>query len=201
VVTTSLFSIALTLFLVANPIGNSPVILALIKDYDFERQKKIMLREAFFSFAIAIFFQLVGEYFLESIHVKQYSLSLCGGTLLFLVSLKMIFPQPESVETKTQKQEPFFVPIATPLVTGPGVMTMIMIFSRQETSMIKITGAIVLAFLGVAIVLYSAPYLNRLLGKRGMVALEQLMGMILSMISMQMVVKGAALYWQELARG
>jgi multiple antibiotic resistance protein len=197
--TTPLFTIASTLFIVANPIGNSPGIIALVKDFDFERQKKIMLRETFLSLAIALFFQVVGDVFLNYIQVKQYSLSLCGGVLLFLVALGMIFPRREESKTTALKQEPFLVPIATPLITGPGLMTMIMIFTRQENDNIKVISAILLAWVGVAAVLLSAPYLNRLLGKRGLAALEQLMGMILSMISMQMIINGAGLFWKNLA--
>lgn len=198
VVETSLFSIALTLFLVANPIGNSPGIVALVKDFPFDKQKKIMLRESLFALGLALFFQFFGEVFLKHINVKEYSLGLCGGILLFLVSLDMIFPPDHSSSTAVQKQEPFFVPIATPLITGPGLMTMIMIYSRQEESDLKIFSAICLAWVGVTAVLIFAPYLQRLLKKRGLLALEQLMGMILAMISMQMIVKGASLFVHSL---
>lgn len=189
----SLFSIALTLFLVANPIGNSPAIVSLIKDFSFSRQRMIMFRESLFALALALFFQQMGEIFLDAINVKAYSLSLCGGILLFLVAINMIFPKPE-LEARSPRQEPYFVPIATPLITGPGLMTMIMIYSRQEANDLKILTAIGIAWVGVTAVLLLAPYLHRILGNRGMSALEQLMGMVLAMISMQMIVKGTSLF-------
>lgn len=195
----SIFSIALTFFLVANPIGNSPTIVALVKDFDFERQKKIMLREALIALSIAVFFQFFGEIFLGMINVKDYSLSLCGGILLFLVALQMVFPKKEVENAAALKQEPFIVPIATPLITGPGLMAIIMIYSRQEESDFKILSAIFLAWIGVTAVLLAAPYLQRILGKRGLLALEQLMGMVLAMISMQMIVKGANLFLDAMA--
>lgn len=195
---TSIFSIALTLFLVANPIGNSPGILALVKDFPFEKQKKIMLRESLFALGIAVFFQFFGEVFLEHIHVKPYALSLCGGILLFLVALNMIFPLRGSENNQHLKQEPYIVPIATPLISGPGLMTMIMIYSRQEDNDIKIFSSICLAWVGVTLVLLFAPYLQKILKNRGLLALEQLMGMILAMISMQMIVKGSSLFLTSL---
>lgn len=195
----SIFSIALTFFLVANPIGNSPTIVALVKDFEFERQKKIMFREALIALAIAVFFQFFGELFLGLINVKDFSLSLCGGILLFLVALQMVFPKIADDNAKALKQEPFIVPIATPLITGPGLMAIIMIYSRQEEDNFKILSAICLAWIGVTGVLLAAPYLQKIFGKRGLLALEQLMGMILAMISMQMIVKGANLFLNAMA--
>lgn len=191
----SLYSIALTLFLVANPIGNSPAILALIKDFPFERQKRIMFRESLIALAIALFFQFVGERFLGLLSIKDYSLSLTGGILLFLVSLEMIFPQPVDTQSATvSKQEPFIVPIATPLISGAGLMTMIMIFSKKQDNDLQISLAICLAWVGVTLVLVTAPYLQKILGRRGLVALEQIMGMILALISSEMIVNGIRLF-------
>ncbi|PJD94926.1 MAG: hypothetical protein CK425_10235 [Parachlamydia sp.] len=187
----SIFSIALTLFLVANPIGNAPAIIALIKDFDFSRQKAIMLREAAFSLLLALFFQYFGEVFLSTLHVEKYTVSFCGGTLLFLISLTMVFPLHHEEALKISKHEPFFVPIATPILSGPGLLSMIMLLSTQVTSNLAMSIAILIAWCGVTLILVTAPYLNKFLGKRGLLALEQLMGMILSIIATSMLVKGA----------
>lgn len=197
----SLFQIALTFFLVTNPIGNSPTVLALVKSYDFEKQKKILLREGIISFFIAIFFQYLGEKFLSLLHVSDYAMTLCGGILLLIISLGMIFPKGEASSQKLQAQEPFIVPIATPLLSGPGVLTMIMLFAKQERNDLKISAAIFLAWAGVIAVMIAAPYLQKLLGKRGLTALEQLMGMILSMISLSMIVNGLQLFLKSLGDG
>jgi multiple antibiotic resistance protein len=189
----SIFNIALTLFLVANPIGNSPAIIALIKDFDFDRQKKIMVRESLFALIIAIFFQYFGEIFLGQLHIQPYSVSLCGGILLFLVALNMIFlPHVENSVTAKRK-EPMIVPIATPLISGPALLTIIMLFTQQEDSL-KITTAILISWVAVGGLLMLAPYLQRILHRRGLGALEQLMGMILSMMAVEMIVQGLTLY-------
>jgi multiple antibiotic resistance protein len=195
----SIFSIAITFFLVTNPIGNSPAILALVKDFDFKRQKRIMLRETLFALLIALFFQYLGEPFLNLLHIKNYAVTLCGGTLLFLVALNMIFPTPESNDTVSNKQEPFFVPIATPLLSGPGLLTIIMLKSQLEQNNLTITLAILVAWIGVALVMILAPYLQIALGKKGMIALEQLMGLLLAMIATDMLVTGASLFREQLS--
>lgn len=191
--------LAITYFLVTNPIGNSPTILALVKDFDFKRQKQIMLREGFFALIIALVFQFFGEYILKLLHVDVFSLTLCGGILLFLVALGMIFPDNDPKKPHEFKQEPFFVPIATPLLSGPGLMTIIMLTAASEQNSIKITGAILLAWTGVLAVMIAAPYLQRILGRRGLVALEQVMGLILTLIAIEMILKGAGAFVKTLS--
>lgn len=191
----SLFSIALTFFLVTNPIGNTPAIVALVKDFDFERQKKILFRESIFALLIAIFFQFFGEVFLGMLNVKDYAVTISGGILLLLTSIRMIFPSDKTPgKVQQKKQDPFIVPIATPLLSGPGLLTIIMLYARQEPSELKILFAILIAWVGVIAVLAAAPYLQKLIGKKGLMALEQLMGMILALISTEMIVNGSRLF-------
>ncbi len=194
----SIWSIALTLFLVANPIGNTPAFISLLRHFDFERQRHILLREAGFSLLIALAFLYIGKEFLQLINIQQYAVNISGGTLLLLVALDMIFP-PKFKNTNGHKtQEPFVVPIATPLIAGGGVLSTIMIYSAKEQNNLKLTGAILIAWSGVFAVLACISYLNKFLGKQGLLALEQLMGMILSMIAIEIIVKGLYVFFHTL---
>lgn len=194
----SIFQLALTFFIVTNPIGNTPTILALLKNYDFKDQRRILIREGIFSFLIAIFFQYFGEIFLGLLRIQDYSMSLCGGVLLFILALEMIFPKSHQANENTLKQEPFIVPIATPLLSGAGVLSMIMLFAKQEGDNFKMSLAIVIAWIGVVGVLALAPYLQKMIGKRGLLALEQLMGMLLAIIAAGILVKGVQLFIEAL---
>lgn len=194
----SIWQIAIVLFIVTNPIGNSPTIIALIKNFSVSEQQKILLRESIFSMILAIFFLFCGEAFLTSLKIENYALSVSGGVLLFLVAIKMIFSTKTEHSEETPKQAPFIVPIATPLLSGAGLLTMIMLYSKQEGNDLKILLAILIAWIGVTGIMVSAPYLQILLGKRGLLALEQLMGMILAMIALEMVVNGFSLFFKVL---
>lgn len=189
-----MLALALTFFLIANPIGNSPTIVALIKDFDFNRQKIIVLREAIFALILALFFQYFGELFLQLLHIQDYAVTLAGGVLLLIVAFSMILVMsPLEDSAKQLKQEPFIVPIATPILSGPGLLAIIMLKSRLAHNNMLVTCAILIAFIGVIAVLAAAPYLQKFLGKRGLVALEQIMGMILALIAVEMLVKGSAM--------
>ncbi|MDP1836246.1 MAG: MarC family protein [Chlamydiales bacterium] len=192
----SIFDLALQLFLITNPIGNSPAILTLVKNFSFTDQKRIMMRETFFALALALFFQFVGEPFLDALGIKDYALSMCGGVLILLAGLGMIFPHHENDAPKDEgmTREPYIVPIATPLLSGAGLLTYIMIYSKKLDNPLEMTAAILVCWVGVFAVMGAAPYLMRAFGKRGMYAMEQLMGLVLSMIAVEMIVKGAGLF-------
>lgn len=190
----SLFQVSLTLFLVANPIGNTPAFVSLVKNFDFERQKKILFREAIFSFLIAIFYLLLGKPFLNIIQIQEYAVSLSGGILLFIVALRMIFPPAEIEGNGIKPQEPFVVPIAVPLISGGGIFATLMVLSDQVGSLSKMLLAITGAYFCITLVVVSAVYLQKILGKRGLLAMEQLMGMILTLISMEIILKGAHMF-------
>lgn len=192
----AIFPLAVKFFLIANPIGNSPAIVALVKNYEFKRQKQIIFREVMFALMIALFFQYFGEFFLGFLNIQDFALTFCGGILLFLVALQMIFAEPHNEKANESKIEPFIVPIATPILSGPGLMAIIMLNSRLENDNFKITAAILLCWVALYTVLWLAPYLQRVLGQRGSVALEQLMGMVLSFMATGMIVKGMTLFFK-----
>lgn len=193
-----MFELALTFFLVANPIGNSPNIIAVVKDFEFQRQRLILFREGLFALLIALFFQYFGMVFLTMLAIQSYALTIAGGILLSLVAFNMIFLKPPAVIASKANQEPFIVPIATPIISGPGLLAMIMLYSETLQDPLTMSMAILIAWIGIMAVLSVAPYLQVILGKRGLTALQQVMGMILTMIACQMLVTGLSLFIKTL---
>jgi len=190
----SVWALALTFFIVANPVGTSPTILALLKDCSFDRKRQIIFRETIIALLLALFFQYFGEFFLSLLKINDYALIITGGILLFMVALQMLFHKPELAKEKHTREEPFIVPIATPLISGPGLMTIIMINARTENNDLIVTFAILIAWCGVMSILMIAPYLQKILGMRGLAVLEQVMGMILGLMGMQMMINGGKLF-------
>jgi len=195
----SIFQLALTFFIVANPIGNTPALLALLKDYEFHKQRRILIREGLISFIIAIFFLYFGEFFLSLLNVRDYAMTLAGGVLILIIALEMIFPSNKKSHLHSH-QEPFIVPIATPLVSGAGVLSLIMLFGKETGDQFKVTIAVILAWVGIIGVMALAPYLQKLFGKRGLLALEQLMGMLLAIIGCTVFAKGLQMFIHGMAK-
>lgn len=187
--TNSIFKIALSLWILMDPIGNIPIFISVLKDVDHKKQKLIILRELLIALAIIIAFYFVGDFLLSALGVTQDSVMISGGLILFLIAIKMIFPVEEVEEKQKKEKEPFIVPLAVPLVAGPAILAAVMIYSKQVSTFTTIS-AIIIAWIGSALILLPSLFIRKLLGPRGIIACERLMGLILTLISVQMFLHG-----------
>jgi multiple antibiotic resistance protein len=193
-----LFSIAFSLFLLMDSIGNVPLFLAFLKNYDAKRQKQIIMREMLIALVIIIVFSFVGDFLMQFLHISNDTIQIAGGIILFLISLRMIFPSPHDAENKIEKtEEPFIVPMAVPLIAGPSVLATVMIYAKQEMSSWIMVGAIFIAWASSLVVLLAAPFLKTYLGDRGLMALERLMGLVLTLIAVQMFLTGIGTFIRD----
>ncbi len=188
-------SAALLLFLILDPLGNIPVFLGLLKGLPPARQRVVIVRELLIALAVLMLFLWAGRYLLELMHLREESVSIAGGIVLFLIGLKMIFPRPEGMFGEVPEGEPFIVPLAIPQVAGPSGMAAVMLLAAQEPGrMADWSLALTLAWLATAVLLFCATYLYKLLGIRVLLAVERLMGMLLVALSVQMLLDGVATY-------
>jgi len=186
-----MLAMAFSLFLLMDPIGNIPLFIALLKDIPRRRQVQIILRELIIALVVMVLFNYLGDFLLNALQVTQYTVLISGGIILFLIALKMIFPVKNDAETTTRgEKEPFIVPLAIPLVAGPAVLAAIILYSRQAAQATIL--AIVAAWIVTTLILLSSTFLNKILGSRGILACERLMGLVLTMIAIQMFLEGLA---------
>lgn len=187
----TLYSAALTLLLVMDPLGNVPMFLSILNNVNPHRRKRIILRESFFALIILTLFLFFGKYILEGMHISSPALSVAGGIILFLISLPMIFHQEEANRRPKQIGEPFIVPLAIPLVAGPSTLAMVMLLANQEPARIGLWFiALLIAWIICTLVLVFAENLRKILGEKGLLAVERLMGMILTTMAVQMFLTG-----------
>ena len=187
----SIWSAAVLLFFLMDPIGNIPVILSVLKGIDSKRQRLIIVRELFMALGILLIFLFAGKPLLTFLHLQQEAVTISGGIILLIIGLRMIFPKPEGIMGVQPGGEPFLVPIAIPLIAGPSILAMLILMTQSNPgNMINWLLALFVAWVGSAIVILFAPVLLRLLKERGLIALERLMGMILVMIAVQMLING-----------
>ena len=191
----SLLAAAILLFLILDPLGNVPVFLSLLKPVPEHRRRRVLARELVIALGVLFLFLFCGRYILEFISLRQESVSIAGGIILFLIGLKMIFPAPEGIFGDTPEGEPFIVPMAIPMIAGPSGMAAVMLLGSQEPDrLLDWSLALLIAWAATAAILFSATTLYRLLGPRALTALERLMGMVLVAISVQMTLDGIAAY-------
>lgn len=188
-------SAALLLFLILDPLGNIPVFLSILRRLPPRRQRFIIARELLIALGVLMGFLWAGKYALEAMHLRQESVSIAGGIVLFLIGIRMIFPPPEGLMGEIPDGEPFIVPLAIPMIAGPSGMAAVMLMGSSEPARLgEWSLALLIAWAATAAILFSATYLYRWLGPRALTAIERLMGMLLVAISVQMFLDGLAGY-------
>jgi len=196
-----IFSAAVLLLLVIDPFGNVPVVMAALGTSKPARRRRIVLRECVIAYAILLAFMLGGRTFLEWLQLSEESLAIAGGIILFLIALRMVFRHPEGLFGDLPGAEPFIVPLAVPSIAGPSALATVMLMvsrnpSQQFAWIVALTAAMVVA----TIVLLASYRLQRVLGDRGMVAVERLMGLVLTALAVQMLLDGVRTFVTELAQ-
>lgn len=186
-----LISAVVTLFLVMDPLGNVPLFLSVLKTVPQERRRIVLMREIGFAYVILVIFLFAGDYLLRFLGLEQQAVTIAGGIVLFLIALRMIFPAEGSLVGPSIEGEPFVVPLAIPLVAGPSALaTLLLLQSATPSSTGPLLLALTIAWAVSGAILLSSTFLYRLLGERGLTAMERLMGMLLVMVAVQMLLDG-----------
>jgi multiple antibiotic resistance protein len=185
-----IFSAVITLFLTMDPLGNIPLYLSVLKVVTPERRRIVLLREIAIAYLVLLAFLFVGQYVLQFLQVDQTSISIAGGIVLFLIAIRMIFPG-ASAPPSSLEGEPFVVPLAIPFFAGPSVLAAVLLIQRSAPSDTwPLLLAVTIAWVLSGLILLSSTFFYRVLGERGLIAMERLMGMLLVMVAVQMFMNG-----------
>ena len=189
-------SLTLALFLLMDSIGNIPVFLSLLKAFPKEKQQRIIFRELCIALGLLLLFFFLGTEILSFLHIEPPTVFLGGGIILFLIALRMLFPSDPKEEIAIT--DPLIVPLAIPLVAGPASLAAVMIYAKKGLMMSVVVGAILFAWgLSTCLLVYASS-LQKMLGERGMRALERIMGFLLILLAIQMFLDGSTLYIHDL---
>lgn len=188
------WSAAAMLFLILDPVGNVPIFISLLDPLPESRRRRTILRELLIALALLLVFLFAGGAVLRFLGLEQSSLSVAGGVILFLIALGMVFPT-RGLHPEVDAEDLFIVPLAVPLIAGPSAIAALLLLASSEPGRIwEWAGALGVAWLASAVILLTSTQWLRCIGRRGLRALEKLMGMLLIMIAVQMFLDGIKLY-------
>jgi multiple antibiotic resistance protein len=166
-----------------------------LKQVPEERRRLVLRRELLIAYLVLLIFLVLGPYILSFLQVSQEAIRIGGGIVLFLIAIKMVFPKEGGLLGKTPDGEPFIVPLAIPLMAGPSSLAMIMLMRKSaEGQWLDMWLAVTAAWVVSALILLASRRLYVLLGERGLIAIERLMGMVLIIMAVQMLLEGTAEY-------
>lgn len=186
-----IYSTAMILLMLTDPFGNLPVFLAILKKVPKWRHRRVLFRELCIAL-VAMFLSLTfGQAFFGLLHIEGGTLSLAGGVILFLTGIKMVFSS-LAEDCEESKEEPFIVPMAIPLICGPGVIAILstMRGSVPSANYLNCICALLLAWGIQVTILCTGNRIARRLDRRVLNAIESLMGLLLVCIAISLVIRG-----------
>jgi MarC family membrane protein len=190
------FQSLVLLILVTDPFGNIPIFVSALAQVKPERRWRVVVRECAIAFFILLIFMFFGKHFLVALQLSEVSLRIGGGVILFLIALRMVFPQEGGIFGKVEPgHEPFIVPLAIPALAGPSALATVLLFSSnsRQDDLVHVAALIVVALVWL-VVLLGAERMQRALGESTMTAVERLMGLILAAMSVEMLLAGIREY-------
>jgi multiple antibiotic resistance protein len=185
-----------TLFVIIDPIGLSPLFIALTQGMSEAERERVGRRALLLSFVLLAAFGLFGEKLLTGIGISLAAFRISGGLLLFLTALDMLFERRSDRRERRAGEapaDPSVFPLAMPLIAGPGALTTMILLTSRNADVASLVG-INLVMLAVLALTYAAFRLSHLfaraLGNTGIVVLTRLFGILLAALSVQFVLDG-----------
>lgn len=192
------FSLLIPLLIIMDPIGNLPLFLALTANASALEQFRIAALACGTAALILLFFGLTGDSVLKFFGITLPAFQLSGGLIFFIYALQMLNLIPANIKSSAEEEQESLhknnvalVPLATPLLAGPGAITAILVWQQDPQRHIPLgllTGAVMTSCLVVLIAFYLGPGIRKLLGLGGIGVVTRLTGLLLSVIAMQFIV-------------
>ena len=203
-VNTEIIKIILAFLVLINPFSALTLFLDLTRGYSMMNRRKVARIACLTIFITISFFTLVGETLLKALGISIGSFQLAGGILVFLIALNMmngegnpVKPDQENFDVDHVQDAPptaaaAVVPLAIPMMIGPGGISTVIIYSSQVSGVLQIS-AILIAGVLISIFCYlalmAAGRISRLLGDTGLNIMSRIMGMLLAAVSIEIIVK------------
>ncbi|WP_224824607.1 MarC family protein [Cognatishimia sp. MH4019] len=184
-----------TLFVIIDPIGLTPLFVALTQGMSDQARRAIALRACVISVVILLLFAVFGEAVLGFVGISLPAFRIAGGILLFLTALEMLFEKRSKRredQAEDDRPDPSVFPLAIPLIAGPGaIASMILLTGDGDVIQLATVSGVMLSVIMVVFVLFLlAGKIERLLGKTGINVVSRLLGMMLAALSVQFVLDG-----------
>lgn len=198
-----------TLFSLVNPLGITPVFLAMTEGYSQDDRVLIAKKGVFTGTITLIVFALLGSIIFSFFGITIEAFQIMGGIIFFRSGLHMLDAKVGRTRTTAKEQEEFitaneiaYTPVGVPLITGPGAITGAMLLSAQSHSPISfgtLIFTILLVMVSVLFIFIGGEKLSQRIGVTGMRIIQRIMGLILMVIAVQFVINGVSVVLNKIA--
>lgn len=193
--------IFIALLVLVNPIGAIPIFIGLTPDASAQERKRIAKTASIAVAVIILTFVALGDSLIRLLGISMGSFQVGGGILVMMISLSMMNAAPSATKTTRQETEEAggraniaVVPLALPLLTGPGTISTVIIYSGHAHGWWAYLSLVICALL-IALACYvamiAATPVSRMLGQTGINIVNRVMGMLLAALSVEIIADGA----------
>jgi multiple antibiotic resistance protein len=189
-----------SVFIIVNPVEATMVFISLTPGASVRERARISLRAASVAYIVALLFALTGDLVLRFFGTTVDALRVAGGVLLFIMAVDMLKAKPRrkvtaaEMEDASDREDVSIFPLATPLLTGPGAITTVIVLTGTAAGPIEkgvVLMALTATFLATYLILRSSEYVSRILGVTGILVMTRIMGLMLGAIAVNFVAIGA----------
>lgn len=180
-----------TLFVIMDPPGATPIFLALVKNEPSRKRILMAWQGATVSLIVIVVFAIFGKFLLDYLHISVEALQGAGGLLLLLIALELLTGR-DSSSDNSKDVNVALVPLGTPLLAGPGaiVTTIVFVQNAETTSMkLALAAAIVAVHLGIGLTLMFSTKIVSIIKESGVTLLARIAGLLLAAIAVEMIVQ------------
>jgi multiple antibiotic resistance protein len=183
---------ALVLFIIVDPFGNIPIFLGLTQSMTGNQRKKIFNTAILVSFILLLVFSFAGQEIFNIFGVSIYSFEIAGGILLLIIAIRILISG--SLHEKEDTPESIgAVPIAMPLLVGPGAITTT-ILNLQSYDIFVTVLSVLIVLTTTWVILRFMNQIYRILGKTGSVIIARVMSLFIAAIAIQYIIIGTTHY-------
>ena len=189
-----------TLFAVINPLGITPIFVAMTEKYDSATRSKIARKGIVTGSVILIVFTLLGSIIFQFYGITVEAFQIMGGIIFFRSGMRMLDAKVGRSRTTESEREEFkdtdeiaISPIGVPLITGPGAITGVVILSGKAPtnfSVLVLLFSVIISMFIFYFILKAGNYIGQKIGIAGMRVIERMMGLILMVIAVQFIING-----------
>ncbi|MGW7086193.1 MarC family protein [Streptomyces sp. BA2] len=185
-------SLFLTLFVIMDPPGITPIFLGLTSGRPAKVQRKMAFQAVCVAFGVIAVFGVLGHQILDYLHVSVPALMIAGGLLLLLIALDLLTGKTDEPK-QTKDVNVALVPLGMPLLAGPGAIVSVILAVQDADSLgtqISVWAAIVAMHVVLWLVMRYSLLIIRVIKDGGVVLVTRLAGMMLSAIAVQQIING-----------
>ncbi|WP_309491841.1 MarC family protein [Candidatus Hecatella orcuttiae] len=180
----------ITLFAIFDPVGNIPIFLSITEGMAEWERRRVVAKSCLVAFGILMVFAYGGIYLFQLLNITLDDFRIVSGLILLIFAVEYVLGRGEKHYKSARPEEVAIFPLATPLLAGPGSISVVMLMRSPPFGPLTVFAVIVLNVLLAWLILRPGAYIHKYLGRQGSLVISRIMGLIIGAIAISFIRTG-----------